>query len=73
MGFDNEGLEGRQVHIYSEVGHLKNQGFDDLIESISTSGECRWLAYRAPNFEVYTYILRPNRLFHPVNMGWLYR
>ena len=46
--------------IYGEMGHLKNQGFDDWIESVSIYGECRWLAYRAPNFEVYTYILRPN-------------
>ena len=56
--------------IYGEMGHLKNQGFDDWIESVSIYGECRWLAYRAPNFEVYTYILRPNTdYFTPSTWG----
>jgi hypothetical protein len=70
VGGDGEWLlNGRKVVIDSEVGSLKTQDFDDRIESIRTHGGCRWLAYRAPNFEVYTYILEPNR-FYPNPSTW---
>ena len=51
------------IKISSEVGSLANKGFDNRIESIQTQGNCRWLAYRGPNFGVYTYILDANKYY----------
>ena len=70
VGTDEENLEGRQVKISSEMGSLEIYGFDNRIESIVTIGNCRWLAYRAPNFEVYTYILNSNQYYqNPSSWG----
>ena len=70
MGADGESFDGHKVKIGSEVGSLEIYGFDNRIESIQTQGDCRWLAYRAPNFEVYTYILNSNQYYqNPSSWG----
>ena len=69
MGADEESFDGRKVKIGSEVGSLEIYGFDNRIESIQTLGDCRWLAYRAPNFEVYTYIWVPTNIIKTHHHG----
>ena len=63
VGADGQYFKGRKVEIRSEVESLANKDFDNRIESIQTQGDCRWLAYQGPNFEVYTYILESSKYY----------
>ena len=63
VGADGQNFNGRKVYIRSEVESLASKDFDNRIESVQTQGNCRWLAYRGPNFGVYTYIFEDSKYY----------